>query len=222
MLPHGFWHHVFGDGQVIEFRDVGDVDAGGAWQAVVAVHAVSLPADVREGRQCLGVVALRIGEFVVGNALLQLLDGMRTAADGRDTWAAQGVADALGGSQGDARRGDGCIEEVATAERLHDRDAHALFFAELVEFLTVRVHVEQRMVVGVGRPDSLHVLVGWLQVVAGIDAEHQDFDEAGLDSPARHDGIVRREADVPDAPRALEFGGVVEDAVPFDRLPVLQ
>ena len=64
----------------------------------------------------------------------------------------------------------------AQQHSIHHRDADAQPLAGLLEGLPVRVHIDQLVVIGVFRPQILHILTGGLEVIAGIYAEHQDFD----------------------------------------------
>ena len=72
MLADGFRDLGLRLGEVQEFGDGSDVDELRTWLAVAAVHAVSDPADAREGSKRCGVVLFFGGCVAVCGAFLEL------------------------------------------------------------------------------------------------------------------------------------------------------
>ena len=105
-----------------------------------------------------------------------------------------------------------------TAVYLHDVDAHARPFAQFVEPFAVGIDVVQRTGVTLLGPQGVDVVAGRLQVVAGVDREHQHVHQSRFDGHPGHRGIVAAHADMPDPallPESLRNADdlPVEDAV---------
>ena len=176
MFPHGLRDRSLGLCQVQKLGDRSHVDLFGAGCAVAAVHAVSFPADIREGGKGCRVILFFVGGLLIGGAFPELFHRMGSGQDAGHTRTCQGVMETPAGGERFSGRGQGSVQEIAAAEGLHDGDAHAHSLTDLVELLAFRVHVDKMSLVIFLIPELFHVLARRLQVVAGIHAEHQDLD----------------------------------------------
>ena len=206
--------------KVQEFCYIGHADLYRTWRAVGAVHAVSLPADLRKSGEGGCIVPFLLGSVLIGEALKELLHRVGTRKDHGNAGAGQGIMDAL--VHGERRAGgrELRIQKVASAEAFHDSDADAPLRAEFVQALPFRIHIGELGSIGLVRPELLHIFICRLQVITGVDAEHQHFD-----GPAFHGfdgdlGIVAGETDMADASFFFQFPGIVQDPVVQDLLPV--
>ena len=180
---------------------------------------MALPADLGEGGEGGGVVPLLGAGILVGQGSFQVLSGPGPAHHAGHRRTGEGVVQALEGSE--RHPGGGILaEQVAAAEGFHHRDAHAQALAGLVEGLPLGVHVEKVLLIGLLRPEGVAVLAGGLEVVAGVDAEHDDVHVPALRRRQGHLRVVAGEADAPDDALFFQLQGIVHDAAGADGLPV--
>ena len=222
MLPHRFGNIALGLAQIEEFRHSCHVDALGTGSAVAAVHAVALPADVREGRQRRSVVLFFVRSVFVGQILLHFFDSPRAVHNRSHSRTVQGVAHTLERRDSFSGRRHIAAEQVAAAEGLHDRKAYAQPLARFIQPLPLGIHVDQRLCVAFGGPQQLEVFIAGLQIVAGIDAEHEHVDEAAFDGRQRRLRVMARHADAGDDAGFLQGHGVFHDVAVLNLLPVRQ
>ena len=219
-MGYGLRDLLPGVGQVQELGHVSHTDPHGAGGTVAAVHTMPLPMDPGKGGQCGGIVSCRLISLTVGGAALQLRHGVGTRQYHGYCRPGQSVGDALIDSQRHAGGGKLRVQQIASGEGFHHRDADAQPLAGLIQPLPVGIHVGQIGGVRFIGPELLHVLVGGLEVIAGVHGEHQYLDTALGDGPLRHQGVVAGQADVADATGDLQLSGIVQDAVSDDGFPV--
>ena len=89
--------------QIQKLGDVCDIDLLRAWCAMAAVHAMSRPIDLGEGRKRRCKILLLIACLLVSNRLFQLLNRMRAREYDGDGRSAQRIMNALIDGQSGAR-----------------------------------------------------------------------------------------------------------------------
>ena len=207
MLPHRLGYLALGAGQIEELGHRGHVDALGTGGAVAAVHAVALPADPGHGGEGGGVVLFAVRSVLIGGAGFQLLYCPGPRHDAGHSGPGEGVVQALEGGEG--HPGGGVLaEQVAAAEGLHHRDAHPLALAALIQGLALRVHVHQLVRICRLCPQLFHVLARGLEVVTGVDAEHEHVDEPAVRRRLAHLRVMTGQADAADLSRGFQLLGV--------------
>ena len=75
----------------------------------------------------------------------------------------------------------------------------------LVESLPLWMNVKERGLVVFIIPKDVAVLIGGKQVIAGVDAEHEHFNESAVDCLQGYCWIVAAEADVADGTVFLQL-----------------
>ncbi len=188
---------------------------------MAAVHAVALPADAGEGGQGGGVVRFRLRGVSIGHGAARLLHRPGSRQHRGDGGPVQGVANTLIGGEGRPRRGILGVEQVPASKGFHHRDAHPQPLAAFVKPFPKGIHIQQRFFVVFGCPQLLQILPGRLEVVAGVDAEHQHVDFPAFHRCQSRLRVVAGKADGPDAPGGLQLLGVGQHLPPA-HLPVRQ
>ena len=164
---------------------------------MTAVHTMPLPADLGQSGQRRRIILLPGRGSLIGQGVFQLLQRARSAQDCRHRRTRKRVVQAFIRRQRLPGRRKCGAQQVASAEGLHHRDAHAPPLASLVKRLPLRVHIDQWPGIALRRPETLHILVGRQQVVAGVDTEHQHIDFPALHRQPRRRGVVAGQPDRP-------------------------
>ena len=125
-----------GDIQVLV--DIGDIDAGGAWEAVVAVNAMAFEVALEVTKHG-AVVPLAIALIELGYGFKHVFPGAATDEGAHHRRPGQGIVYALGHGQG---LGEGRLfrgDKFPGPKGLHHRDGDSLPLAELVQGSAVTI-----------------------------------------------------------------------------------
>ncbi len=215
-----------GHSQMPKFGDRRHVNPPWGRGAVAAVHAVPLPADFWAWQQ------RRLQNLPPSLAVHR--PGCSPAPPGSGPLPEQGrpppggsggIVDALVGGVRATPAGErSALEQVSPAERFHHRDAHTQALAGLVQALPLpgpcspgAFHSSFR---SRGPPTSSP---GRLQVIAGIDAEHQHVHKPLVCTAARGRlGLWLDRPMAPDDSPLLQLPGIGHHRAGTNRLPVRQ
>ena len=182
-----------------------------------AVDAVAEIGVLRRASQDGRVVfRLVIGSFV-RQAARAFLDVPEPGQHGGDRGASQAIMASLHGGHRRAEWRFLGVEQAPTRERLHDGDAHAVFLAQRVQALALRVHVLKAGLVLV-LEQVVDVLGSGQHIVSGVDGEHDHLDVRRNRSPQRNLGVMRGQADMIDAPGGLLSAHELDEGTLHDLL----
>ena len=109
--------------------------------------------------------------------------------------------------------------KVAAAKGFHYGDANAHTLACFVQRLAVGVHIEKDGSYSFFRPQGFDIFPAGLQVITGVDAEHQHADQTAFTASRRGNRIVAGKADFPDIPGGFQLFGIPHDFSVRDAVP---
>ena len=184
--------------QIVIFVDQAHIQSGRTGLAVVAVDAGPCGVFGRKGAQHR-VIPLFGRSLQKAQHPLQVLPVPDAGQHGEDPRLIQRVLDALVFGEGLAKGGGLGVQQLAAAEGFHHRNAHPFCLAPAVE--------------GHALFCAADGVVAVVIVVARVDAEHQQVQNAQVQSPLHHPGRVGAHADVAHRAFPLQLLDVSQHAV---------
>ena len=147
---------------------------------------------------------------------------MRSGQDARHSRTAQRVSYALVDGECCSCWGKFRVQEIPATKTLHHCDSDSESLASLVQLFAFGIHVREVRSVILVAPQIFNVLTCWLEVIAGIYAEHEDFDRMTLYGLQSYLRIMAAQSDMTDFPRSLQLTCVIKYAVADDGIPIAE